>query len=637
MNCAVIRPIVLSIEMSSVPSLAPNGLRRQHLRRPVPGGETADSVCGKMALYGILSILVLMFCSSLRAGVINARTPSLGDVLTAIQSAADGDTVLIPAGIGTWSSQLTITKNIQLIGAGSANTIIRDDIITNRGTSRLIATNPRGDGPNATTPAVRISGFTFTNGPTSKVTGTKSTIHFSGTSTPTQNPTVIGEARIRLDHCKFDGSLVTGWPVLFNDVIGVVDHVERAGKNQFAQIYMNRWGGKDSGNGSWAEDAYWGTNKFLFFEDCRFECTGTGVLYGIDGYAGARAVFRHCTWWNAEPNAHGTESGYERGTRAMEIYNNYIYSPNNGQKGSQQRSGNVLSYNNRYVNYSMGRGLKVYALNSGASWHMSNGQRPWDLNDASTGLCASGTISSKSDLILTDSSKAWTPGQFDGKSTGVVYVLLDLDAAKTDNGDFLQGWISTNGSKTITLGEKFAATSNATTNFAAPGHRYQIWKVKVSVDQTGQGKGALLTGGGPSARIVSGAKLDNGADRPLPYPANFQDYPQRGYPLEPSYCWNDINLSGGAGANAPIKLHASQPQIKEGRDYFTNGSRPGGYPWNATAASTAGCPKSAVPSATATPVPVTGLGGYTYPHPLVTGQSAPAPSPPSNLQVVPGG
>jgi hypothetical protein len=234
---------------------------------------------------------------------------------------------------------------------------------------------------------------------------------------------------------------------------------------------------------------------------------------------------------------------------------------------------------------------------------------------------------------LTDSKKSWVSGQFNGGPDGV-YILRDLDATITDQGDFPQGWIDSNGKTTITLGETYAPTGNVTTDYALVGHRYEIWRVSICLDQPGQGKGALLSGSGPTGVIVSGAKLDDGSNRPTPYPANFQDYPQRGYPLEPSYQWNDVNLSGGAGTNAPLPLHAQDPQIQEGRDFFNNGSRPSGYPWDGAAPSSAGCPKDAVPSATVAPVPVTGVGGYTYPHPLTLDGGLP-PQAPDNLKILP--
>ena len=68
--------------------------------------------------------------------IINARSVSLKDVTSALASAADGDTVIIPAGIATWTGGLTITKAITLQGSGIGNTIIKDAIRDN--TKRLV-------------------------------------------------------------------------------------------------------------------------------------------------------------------------------------------------------------------------------------------------------------------------------------------------------------------------------------------------------------------------------------------------------------------------------------------------------------------------------------------------------------------
>ena len=44
-------------------------------------------------------------------------SPSYTDVTAAVASASDGDTVMVPAGTASWTSTLTITKGIALIGA----------------------------------------------------------------------------------------------------------------------------------------------------------------------------------------------------------------------------------------------------------------------------------------------------------------------------------------------------------------------------------------------------------------------------------------------------------------------------------------------------------------------------------------
>ena len=70
------------------------------------------------SLPSSLALSALFFAASgaAQATTINARSPSLTDVRTAIASAADGDTVIVPAGTAVWRDTLTITKGITLQG-----------------------------------------------------------------------------------------------------------------------------------------------------------------------------------------------------------------------------------------------------------------------------------------------------------------------------------------------------------------------------------------------------------------------------------------------------------------------------------------------------------------------------------------
>ena len=72
----------------------------------------------RKGLPSSLALAALFFAASgaAQATMINARSPSLTDVRTAIASAADGDTVIVPAGTAVWRDALTITKGITLQG-----------------------------------------------------------------------------------------------------------------------------------------------------------------------------------------------------------------------------------------------------------------------------------------------------------------------------------------------------------------------------------------------------------------------------------------------------------------------------------------------------------------------------------------
>lgn len=74
-----------------------------------------------------LIILLITGAVSSRGSVINALSPALSDVTTAINSAADGDTVVIPAGTAAWTSGVGVSKAIKIVGAGSGRMIAYDD------------------------------------------------------------------------------------------------------------------------------------------------------------------------------------------------------------------------------------------------------------------------------------------------------------------------------------------------------------------------------------------------------------------------------------------------------------------------------------------------------------------------------
>src|ERR1043166_293844 len=156
------------------------------------------------------------------AATINAASASLADVTSAIALANDGDTVVVPAGNASWTSVLTITKGITLMGAttvtnaGTSNatasdlTIIRDDSPLNTNQSGLIQASLDS------TQSFRLTGFTFKYG--SRTTANDiGAVHF--TSNGGNSPVVS----MRVDHCHFDhiygrNIQTDGW------VYGVADH-----------------------------------------------------------------------------------------------------------------------------------------------------------------------------------------------------------------------------------------------------------------------------------------------------------------------------------------------------------------------------------------------------------------------------
>src|SRR5436190_9793742 len=77
-----------------------------------------------------LAGIIMAAGRQLNGAVVQAKSASLGDVESAIGSAQEGDTVMVPAGTASWSSTLLITKGITLKGATSVGGSLSDPVVT---------------------------------------------------------------------------------------------------------------------------------------------------------------------------------------------------------------------------------------------------------------------------------------------------------------------------------------------------------------------------------------------------------------------------------------------------------------------------------------------------------------------------
>jgi hypothetical protein len=208
--------------------------------------------------------LLLLASGTAQAKSINALSPSLVDVSTAIASARDGDIVMVPAGTASWTSTLVINKGITLIGktttdpvAGTAvdNTVIQDDVARGPGGRSIIKI------ASALGKSYRVSGFTFT-----------------GLSTVgNQNGAVVvtGNAHaVRIDHCHWKESLAQAVACAINGAIyGVADlNVLEFLKGESFTFHAGNWPNPNgtagvNGDGSWASPTAFGSEKFFFVED----------------------------------------------------------------------------------------------------------------------------------------------------------------------------------------------------------------------------------------------------------------------------------------------------------------------------------------------------------------------------------
>ena len=527
-------------------------------------------------------VLLVSFASILfsraQAATITARSVSFTDVASAVGLAKDGDLVVVPAGTAGWTSTLTLAKGIQLEGAGNNATVILDNIPRTTGGGAV----PIISGKFTATQSFRLTGFTFRYG--SVTTATDGSIVLSGTS-----------QGIRVDHCHFD-QLYTGHNVeLFGCLYGVIDHCVfdirngiGGGTTATALVTHANWGNNVSGWGSWADPPYFGTEKFIFFEDNVINNLSPAPNGGsIDAAHGGRYVARYNTFNNSNLFYHGSDTGsggaYIRGTRAVEIYNNTFHTNHPAHSAGQDRGGPLIWHDNNYTGtYTGGMALKVYRVFQGGvvksgAWGAANGVSPWDCNVTEPDgthvdghapyLFATGQhVGANDSKVVTVSGQPWKSNQWVG------YSVTNTNSASP----YFSGcdWIISNTANTLTL----APYNDPPYPKFNTGDTFAIHKVLIALDQPGRGKGDLLKGNPVGTTNLTGT----------PWPAWLHQA------LEPCYSWK--NTLNGSNLNFST---SGQNTLRENIDYYN-----------------------------ATPMP--GYTPYKYPHPLT------GPAPPSNLAIVSG-
>lgn len=269
---------------------------------------------------------------------IAARSPSQSDVQTAISSAAEGDTVMVPAGSVSWGSPVSIGgKAITVLGAGIDATVITSGQ----------AFNIEGvEGK-----SFRVSGFTFkgSGGPTIRVVGTSKTF--------------------RLDNLKFDSLSGTGIGV-DGYTYGVIDHCQFMGANVFNGMYVLE-NSSDGGVAAWKRPLTLGTAKAVYVEDCVFDFgTFANGIPSLDSRSGGRYVFRYNRVKNQSMGHHDAETQQQRGTFSWEVYGNRFEYTQPLWTSIFMRGGTGVIFNNVFSGtFSMGTPLYMTAYRSTAAGH----------------------------------------------------------------------------------------------------------------------------------------------------------------------------------------------------------------------------------------------------------------------------
>jgi hypothetical protein len=193
-------------------------------------------------------------------------------VKAAYDAASPGDTVAIPAGIATWNSTLTITKSIQLLGAGINATTIK----LGAAIDTLITIAPRSDVPE------RVTGIYFA---LSHPTGLSTAVYVNGPKDGSYSLT-----QFRFDHNKINLGKTQLW--IGGSVYGCIDHNQSINGDRGILLVG------DSSH-AWSRPIEAGTANAMFIEDNTFTndnnapCDLNQAIYHQDG---ARSVTRHNTF-----------------------------------------------------------------------------------------------------------------------------------------------------------------------------------------------------------------------------------------------------------------------------------------------------------------------------------------------------
>jgi len=255
-------------------------------------------------------ILAILFAVLLPASAIAdthvADSCSSAHVQTAIDAAADGDTVTVPAGECTWTSQVAIAnKQLTINGNGVDSTIITANITT-------------GTRPGlfkVTTKPATITGFTFNGTPPTY----GAFLVFEGVSTCTDDVCVQATDLFRVTSCKFTPT-ATYSILTWGKSYGLVDANTFTTPNNisFIDLYADT-------TTSWGRVSSLGTNRAVVIENNTFANTNSAASLSntrpVTSDGGARFVYRYNTSSNNDIDVHGY-CGVAAGSMQYEIYNN---------------------------------------------------------------------------------------------------------------------------------------------------------------------------------------------------------------------------------------------------------------------------------------------------------------------------
>jgi hypothetical protein len=470
----------------------------------------------KWVLFAVFLIAIITVNSD--AATYTAASCSQGDVQAAVNQAATGDTVLIPAsscpsGV-TWGKNttsdtpLSITVGLTLNGQGV--TITDNEM---KGDSNCQHTTSLISVVESSNVAVRITGLNIVGVAPSYNCG-ESANHIW----------ITGTQQFRVDHNTFNPAVTVfatgGYPG------GVFDH-NTVNYANFAVFGVQVKGDSFQAVGSWGDNSWAqadsmgmpGTianpgstvNGVVYIENNTFSATPTSTYPTgcFDSEFGGRLVFRFNTGCSFV-GVHGMDSsGRARSVRHYEIYDNTFTSQYNSVSGATQgqavflRGGTGMLFNNNFndgstSSYSGEMIITSYrdtdeyipwagpaGQNGSGNWGQNScdGNSPYDSNDGggnrSTSYASgSASPSSSTDNLVASSSPGWTTNQWVGYSVRNTTASTPWGAiiiANTSNTITTAPLKQLNGPHTWSSGDSFLIM-----------HAYPC------LDQIGRGAGTLI-------------------------------------------------------------------------------------------------------------------------------------------------
>ncbi len=288
----------------------------------------------------MIRILLLITTLCVATGELHAATVSAADcssasVQSAISAASNGDTVLVasPSGSATWTSAVSLSSSKYL------TLDLNGCTITLSGSSGRFSISAHATGNNRVTNAtfIRGSGFDQYSGP------------FEINDSPTG-------AAVRVDHITFRGSNVL--IDMLGKGAGLMDHCNFVGLT-FAQEFIHILGWDAGSTTGWTTVVDVGGPGLFYVEDSTFtSASSQGGVAWIQGYYGARVVFRHNVFDFVSIDMHGTAGSV--GARWWEVYENTWQNTVKGQNGgwaTSMRAGSGVIFNNKVVSGNFDIGL----------------------------------------------------------------------------------------------------------------------------------------------------------------------------------------------------------------------------------------------------------------------------------------